>query len=119
MNGVSQTMFKPVQNVRPAKGWRKRKQIMKKSDGGKGSSPRPYSVSQEEYAKRWDAIFQRDVEDETGDEDIDSDPDDSDSEDTLRCPKCGGVDTMYRRPHWHYNMCDQCGWTERLPVEEP
>jgi hypothetical protein len=30
------------------------------SDGGKGSKPRPFSVSQEEYANRWDAIFQRD-----------------------------------------------------------
>lgn len=29
------------------------------SDGGKGSSPRPYSVSNEEYANRWDAIFAR------------------------------------------------------------
>jgi hypothetical protein len=28
--------------------------------GGKGSSPRPFSVSNEEYANRWDAIFQRD-----------------------------------------------------------
>ena len=31
------------------------------SDGGKGSKPRPFSVSQEEYEKRWDAIFQRDL----------------------------------------------------------
>ena len=31
------------------------------SDGGKGSSPRPKSVSCEEWATRWDAIFQRDV----------------------------------------------------------
>lgn len=31
------------------------------SDGGKGSKPRPFSVSQEEYDKRWDAIFQRDI----------------------------------------------------------
>jgi hypothetical protein len=31
------------------------------SDGGKGSSPRPFSVSNEEYANRWDAIFSRDV----------------------------------------------------------
>jgi hypothetical protein len=30
------------------------------SDGGKGSKPRPISVSDEEYAARWDAIFQRD-----------------------------------------------------------
>lgn len=38
------------------------------SDGGKGSAPRPYSVSQEEYATRWDAIFSRDLpkEDNTG-----------------------------------------------------
>ena len=27
------------------------------SDGGKGSKPRPYSVSNDEYANRWDAIF--------------------------------------------------------------
>jgi hypothetical protein len=30
------------------------------NDGGKGSKPRPISVSNEEYANRWDAIFQRD-----------------------------------------------------------
>jgi hypothetical protein len=30
------------------------------SDGGKGSSPRPYSVSQDEYSKNWDAIFKKD-----------------------------------------------------------
>ena len=29
------------------------------SDGGKGSRPRPFSVSNEEYANRWDAIFGR------------------------------------------------------------
>jgi hypothetical protein len=28
---------------------------------GKGSSPRPYSVSQAEYDARWDAIFSRDL----------------------------------------------------------
>jgi len=30
------------------------------SDGGKGSSPRPFSVSQDEYDNRWDNIFGRD-----------------------------------------------------------
>lgn len=30
-------------------------------DGGKGSTPRPLSVSNEEYATRWDAIFGRDL----------------------------------------------------------
>lgn len=34
------------------------------SDGGKGSRPRPFSVSQEEYDRRWDAIFCRDLEEE-------------------------------------------------------
>ena len=33
---------------------------MSKSDGGKGSAPRPYSVTQQEYDSRWDAIFGRD-----------------------------------------------------------
>jgi hypothetical protein len=33
---------------------------MSKSDGGKGSSPRPFSVSNEEYARRWEAIFGKD-----------------------------------------------------------
>jgi len=42
--------------------------MSKMSDGGKGSSPRPFSVSQEEYNNRWDAIFGRDIkkEDNTG-----------------------------------------------------
>jgi len=30
------------------------------SDGGKGSSPRPYSVSQNEFSKNWDTIFRKD-----------------------------------------------------------
>jgi hypothetical protein len=29
------------------------------SDGGKGSSPRPYSVSQETYGNNFDAIFRK------------------------------------------------------------
>ena len=29
----------------------------------KGSAPRPFSVSNEEYAKRWDAIFHKDEHD--------------------------------------------------------
>jgi len=31
------------------------------SDGGKGSKPRPFSVTQEEYDNRWETIFQRDI----------------------------------------------------------
>ena len=30
-------------------------------DGGKGSKPRPFSVTQQEYDNRWDAIFGRDL----------------------------------------------------------
>ena len=33
---------------------------MKQSDGGKGSTPRPFSVSEQEYAERWNVIFGRD-----------------------------------------------------------
>ena len=31
------------------------------SDGGKGSAPRPFSVNHDEWSKRWDAIFGRDI----------------------------------------------------------
>jgi hypothetical protein len=34
------------------------------SHGGKGSKPRPFSVSQKEYDTRWDAIFGRDLKEE-------------------------------------------------------
>jgi len=30
----------------------------------KGSAPRPFSVSQQEYESRWDAIFGRDLKEE-------------------------------------------------------
>jgi len=39
--------------------------MSKMSDGGKGSAPRPISVSQAEYESRWDAIFGRDLKDNT------------------------------------------------------
>ena len=32
------------------------------SDGGKGSKPRPLTVADQEYAARWDAIFNTDSE---------------------------------------------------------
>ena len=38
---------------------------MSMSDGGKGSPPRPFSVTQEEYSKRWDMIFGRDLKDDS------------------------------------------------------
>jgi len=34
------------------------------NDGGKGSKPRPFSISQEEWSNRWNAIFARDLPDE-------------------------------------------------------
>lgn len=34
-------------------------------NGGKGSAPRPISVSNEEYANRWDAIFGKDNKDDS------------------------------------------------------
>lgn len=90
---------------------------MKKLDGGKGSSPRPYSVSQEEYSKRWDAIFQRDLDEPQIDEEEQYTSEEED--DSLRCVRCGGVDTMYRTPNGMHMVCDQCGYAERvLPSEE-
>ncbi len=45
-------------------------------DGGKGSRPRPFSVSDEEYAKRWDLIFGRDLNKKENDESSRSDTND-------------------------------------------
>jgi len=42
---------------------------------GKGSSPRPYSVTQEEYDSRWDAIFGRDKDDKVRDFEFDKECD--------------------------------------------
>lgn len=50
--------------------------------GGKGSKPRPYSVTQEEYDKRWDAIFGRD-EPEEDDLAEDNELDDEDADNDL------------------------------------
>jgi hypothetical protein len=36
---------------------------MSNREAGKGSKPRPFSVSQKEYDNRWDAIFGRDKDD--------------------------------------------------------
>ena len=53
---------------------------MKMSDGGKGSSPRPFSVSQAEYDARWDAIFSRDLKEEKVPDEADVDPENPDGE---------------------------------------
>ena len=43
----------------------------------KGSTGRPFSVSNQEYANRWDAIFGRDNEKKNQAEDVESDRSDS------------------------------------------
>lgn len=48
---------------------------MSKSDGGKGSTPRPFSVAQAEYEARWDAIFGRDKDDKVRDFQFDKEQD--------------------------------------------
>jgi hypothetical protein len=40
------------------------KELKMKNDGGKGSTPRPFSVAHDEWSKRWDAIFSRDLKKE-------------------------------------------------------
>lgn len=35
------------------------------SDGGKGSKPRPFSVTQDQFAQNWDAIFRKKDEKDT------------------------------------------------------
>ena len=65
---------------------------MSKWHGGKGSAPRPYSVTQEEYDNRWDLIWGRDKPkaateessdtEEDDNEENELDDEDADSEDT-------------------------------------
>lgn len=33
---------------------------MSQAEAGKGSTPRPFSITEQEYADRWNAIFGRD-----------------------------------------------------------
>ena len=40
---------------------------------GKGSTPRPFNVTNEEYANRWDAIFGRDNEKKNEAQNLESD----------------------------------------------
>ena len=56
---------------------------MSKWHGGKGSAPRPYSVTQEEYDNRWDAIFGRKpaTEESSDTEDEDNEENELDDED--------------------------------------
>ena len=55
---------------------------MSKWHGGKGSAPRPYSVTQEEYDNRWDAIFGRKpATEESSDTDEDEDNEDNELDD--------------------------------------
>lgn len=51
--------------------------------GGKGSAPRPYSISQDEYDKRWDAIFGKDLPPDEDDLDEGNELDDEDMDDDL------------------------------------
>ena len=43
----------------------------------KGSTPRPFQVSNQEYSNRWDAIFGRDNEKENKEKALESDRSDS------------------------------------------
>jgi hypothetical protein len=52
--------------------------------GGKGSSSRPFSVTQEEYDNRWDLIFGKDkakIEEHKDEEEHDLDEDNDDEHD--------------------------------------
>jgi hypothetical protein len=57
---------------------------MNKADGGKGSSPRPYSVTQQEYDSRWDAIFGRDKGDKERDIEFDKQVDKLEEKEQLK-----------------------------------
>ena len=55
----------------------------------KGSAPRPFSVTQEEYNSRWDAIFGRDLDEKP----------DPDKKDLPRSPESAGNDAGGSQMH--------------------
>lgn len=55
---------------------------MSKSDGGKGSTPRPFSVAKAEYEARWDMIFGRDKDDKVRDFQFDREQDTKEQKET-------------------------------------
>lgn len=36
------------------------------SDGGKGSKPRPFTITREHFSENWDMIFKQSAKDNTG-----------------------------------------------------
>lgn len=59
-------------------------------DAGKGSKPRPYSISQEEYVDRLGAIFGKEQPE------IDAS--------TLACPVCSSA--MHTQENWKFFYCN-------------
>ena len=77
------------------------------SDGGKGSSPRPYSVSNEEYANRWDAIFGRDQQEKALAKLVEV-------QDNLDLKRWKFEGHNNHKNHLDYK-CKVCGWTDWIP----
>ena len=59
------------------------------NEAGKGSRPRPYSIPQEEYTSRLDAIFKKQQQENTAEP---------------SCPVCSG--TMHTQENWKFFYCD-------------
>lgn len=93
---------------------------------GKGSAPRPFSVSNEEYNTRWDAIFGRDVApDDTSQERVDEIEKNEHVDEPL-CPDCRAHlerkldhirsdyerDIVVRSWVWRCSECNYVGATE-------
>lgn len=75
-------------------------------DAGKGSRPRPYSISQDNYQNNLATILTNSRPDILDDEDEDAD-----------CKVCGGP--MYTQMHWKYSYCDDCGASIKKEPMEP
>ena len=71
-------------------------------DAGKGSKPRPFSVSQDVYTQNLEKIFGVALQVTDDDED---------------CPVCSGP--LYTQIHWSYTYCDDCGHRIKKEPMEP
>jgi len=53
------------------------------AEAGKGSKPRPFSVSHDEWSSRWDAIFGRDLDNDSDKEQKETEENKSQDQDVV------------------------------------
>jgi hypothetical protein len=111
-----------------------------KSQAGKGSKPRPYSVRLDDYGKSWDRIFGKKpiknmpkfdsphTVDEITESEVDDMVNDEEKErakkiktikplKTKRCPHCATFNLIHDIDRDDWLLCKKCGWNDFDPYK--